>query len=75
MSKQKKLSKFYVASGDLRFVGLAENEVDAIFRALETADKYSYLGEAIRVNQLGFLSRHKSDRLFSTKKIIRSIEE
>ena len=73
-NKPKKLSKYYVDSGDLRFVGLAENEIDAVYRALETAKKWSYLGEAVRVNQLGFLSRHKSDRIFSTKKIIKSIE-
>ena len=60
------MPKYYVSSGNLRFVGHATNEVQAIQKAITKCKSQKTLGRVIVVNEQGFRRLHKRDVFFDT---------
>ena len=67
------MSKYYVTSGTLRFVGMALNEVQAVQLAIAKCNRETMLGRLIMVNEQGFSRFHKGDILFDTVMLLESM--
>ena len=64
------MHKYYVDSGQLRFVVSAPNEVEALQYALRHCSYGIALGPIIRVNQQGFEEEHEDDLYYPTMPLL-----
>ena len=68
------MSKFYVDSGNLQFVGESHNEIDAVERAITQAIGTIELGRIIRVNEQGFSNNnHVTDVFLDTVSVLHQL--
>ena len=65
------MPKYYIDSGDLRFVVDSISEVEAIESALSICPTGLQLGRIIRANEQGFGDwEHETDMLFATASLL-----
>jgi len=68
------MPKYYVDSGNLRYVCEAENEIEAAEAALDNCVTDKLLGMLIRVNEQGFGDWHDGDFYIETMSLLNIIE-